>query len=570
MRRLSLSEESTRARPKGARSNHILSLISEDVYARLGPYLEPVHLEAGQIIYRSGQKRDYAYFPITCLLALQQFDAYNSAGCVGMVGKEGMLGLSLILQNQFEPRQAAVQTDGVAWRIAVEFLEREFFKGGELMHLMLLLAHFNLTQSAQRVVCSQHHQLEQQVCDWLTYLQDISEHTHIQATQAQLADLIGVRRQGISETLNLLKESDLLTYSRGRITPTNRKRIEQLRCGCHSLVAKEYKRLFSKHLKTQLAPGAAILRDSYLYKRLETLESALAYSDIIWFDVNNITGRIELGSGRTGFSLLGDAPGTPNPTMQEWDQLVHPDDQARRQTAREAHLKGIEPSIDVEYRIRHRDGHWIWIHGRGKVVERDANGQPMRQVGCLQDITARKQDELALEKLTRTDHLTQVANRHHFFEQGEREMSRALRYGSELSLLSMDLDSFKRINDQHGHAVGDKVLVNFASVVADLLRVTDLFARIGGEEFCLLLPHADNAGAQTMALRILDSVRAQTVTTESGLVRYTVSVGICTLGPGMQMLSDLLNTSDKALYRAKDLGRDRMEVTVGLASDRVE
>jgi diguanylate cyclase (GGDEF)-like protein len=562
MNRLSQSEKEIRARPKDARTNHILSLLSEEAYARLAPHLEPVHLEVGQVIYRAGQKRNHAYFPTTCLFALQQFDANNSVGCVGMVGKEGMLGLSLILQNQFAPRQAVVQSKGDAWRIAVEFLEREFFRGGELMHLILRMAHFSVTQTAQRVVCSQHHQLEQKVCDWLTYLQDISEPVQIQTTQTQLAELIGVRRQGISEILNLLKANDLLEYRRGRITLTDQPRIKNLRCGCHALVAQEYKRLFSRHLEPPPAAGAATLRDSYLYKRLETLENALAYSDIFWFDANAVADHIELGSGRTGSSLLGDAHGTPSPTMQEWDQRVHPDDQARREIARETHMKGEAPYIDVEYRIRHRDGHWIWVHGRGKVVESDTSGKPMRQVGCLQDITARKQAELALEKLTRTDYLTQAANRRHFFEQGEREVSRALRYGSDLSLLSMDLDHFKHINDKFGHAAGDLVLQNFASVANSHLRLTDVFARLGGEEFCLLLPHTDSAGAQTMAQRILESVRAQTVASEGGLVRYTVSLGISSLNPKIQNLSALLKASDLALYRAKGLGRDRVEFAV--------
>jgi diguanylate cyclase (GGDEF)-like protein len=126
----------------------------------------------------------------------------------------------------------------------------------------------------------------------------------------------------------------------------------------------------------------------------------------------------------------------------------------------------------------------------------------------------------------------------------------------------MDLDHFKHINDKFGHAAGDLVLQNFASVANSHLRLTDVFARLGGEEFCLLLPHTDSAGAQTMAQRILESVRAQTVASEGGLVRYTVSLGISSLNPKIQNLSALLKASDLALYRAKGLGRDRVEFAV--------
>jgi len=165
-----------------------------------------------------------------------------------------------------------------------------------------------------------------------------------------------------------------------------------------------------------------------------------------------------------------------------------------------------------------------------------------------------------LEKLARTDALTGAANRHHFVERAGIEILRAQRNGAPLCLLMIDLDHFKLINDHHGHPMGDKVLRNFAALAAAPLRAGDLLGRIGGEEFAILLPDTDLAGASEVADRILESVRRQRIEAGAEPIRYTVSIGAARLDPGSARFESLFASADAALYRAKAAGRDRLEL----------
>jgi diguanylate cyclase (GGDEF)-like protein len=163
-----------------------------------------------------------------------------------------------------------------------------------------------------------------------------------------------------------------------------------------------------------------------------------------------------------------------------------------------------------------------------------------------------------LEQLVRTDTLTGAANRRHFVEQAQIEIQRARRAGTPLSLLMMDLDHFKQINDTWGHAAGDEVLRNFSRVTREPLRATDLFARIGGEEFALLLPNTELNGAIEVAQRILDTVGRQSIQLGDDSIRYKVSIGAAILAPQETSYESLLKRADAALYRAKEQGRDQV------------
>lgn len=182
----------------------------------------------------------------------------------------------------------------------------------------------------------------------------------------------------------------------------------------------------------------------------------------------------------------------------------------------------------------------------------------------LENLVVRRTEELVLanaklEVLVRTDPLTGLANRRHFIEQGNAEMQRALRTGP-LSLLMLDLDHFKQVNDTWGHAVGDEVLINFAMVAKRPLRVVDLLARIGGEEFVVLLPNTTVEGAGAVAERIHEAVRNQVLEMAEGTVTYTISIGIAEFNGADDSLFDLIKQADAALYKAKLSGRNQTQV----------
>ena len=182
--------------------------------------------------------------------------------------------------------------------------------------------------------------------------------------------------------------------------------------------------------------------------------------------------------------------------------------------------------------------------------------------GLEQQVAERTRDlqvaNAQLEQLVRTDPLTGVANRRHFVERVQSEIQRARRENIPLALLMMDLDRFKSINDTWGHASGDQVLCNFAGLVGDLSRTSDLLARLGGEEFALLLPNTGLEGALEVGLRILEVVRQQSIDTGTGRICYSTCIGAATLAPEECNYEPLLKRADAALYRAKEEGRDRV------------
>jgi diguanylate cyclase (GGDEF)-like protein len=210
--------------------------------------------------------------------------------------------------------------------------------------------------------------------------------------------------------------------------------------------------------------------------------------------------------------------------------------------------------------MRHKQGHWIWLQARGQAVARGPDGRATRLVGTRQDITEHKLAEQGLLVLAHTDELTGVHNRRRFIELATEELARARRYGHPVTLLMIDLDHFKAVNDRHGHAGGDEVLRSFVQTARTVMRQSDVFGRIGGEEFAALLPHTALQSAQIIAERLLDQINGHAVELPHGQsVRYTVSLGVAE-AQGHTTVPELMAAADKALYAAKAQGRNRSMV----------
>ncbi len=211
----------------------------------------------------------------------------------------------------------------------------------------------------------------------------------------------------------------------------------------------------------------------------------------------------------------------------------------------------------MEYRIRHQDGHWVWVMAAGRVLDRDEQGAAARVVGIHQDISQRKTMEESLLQLATSDPLTGLWNRRHFTEMMRGELGRVRRGQSQAALLLLDLDHFKRVNDTHGHAAGDIVLRHFVNVVDVQLREADVFARMGGEEFAVLLPCIDALGAMRVAERLCRVVAASPAMVEGQPLSFTVSVGVAMLHEADQAHDEAYSRADEALYAAKHGGRNR-------------
>ncbi|MBU0589947.1 MAG: diguanylate cyclase [Gammaproteobacteria bacterium] len=197
---------------------------------------------------------------------------------------------------------------------------------------------------------------------------------------------------------------------------------------------------------------------------------------------------------------------------------------------------------------------------RYSTVLRSNDGQYLGRVWFFRDITAIKQTQAQLLELANHDALTGAANRRNFFDRANQEYSRAKRYGTPLSIAWMDLDHFKLVNDQHGHAAGDEVLKALYRETQPMLRESELFARIGGEEFAVLMPDTGIEGAMHLAERIRLVTEARTLDFDGQAVTCTISIGVAALKPSDTSIADCLQRADRAMYQAKQNGRNRVEI----------
>jgi diguanylate cyclase (GGDEF)-like protein/PAS domain S-box-containing protein len=213
----------------------------------------------------------------------------------------------------------------------------------------------------------------------------------------------------------------------------------------------------------------------------------------------------------------------------------------------------------VEYDFRHQAGGIVTVSVDG-VIERDANGNFTRTQCVLHNITARKEVEQELRRLAATDVLTGIANRRHFLDQMRLALARHHRHKSPTALLMIDLDWFKRVNDIHGHAVGDIVLRHYADIIQASLRLNDLLGRLGGEEFAILLSDTETQGAFEFAERIRQRATLQAAQTEAGEISVSLSIGVTSFAADDANIDAILARADRALYRAKRNGRNRVEL----------
>lgn len=236
---------STAARPS-PQDNLLLATLSAGEYRRLLPELELVFLSSGKVIAEPGKRIAHGYFPTTAIISITTAVADHPSGEVGVVGNEGMSGVSLLLEEEHAPgptRSNVAQSAGYAYRMRAESLRREFLVCGELRQSLLKYTQALITQVAQIAICNRHHRLAEQLCRWLLLRLDRSSGNELRATQAEIASLLGVRREGVAGAANALHRDGVIDYQRGRITVLDRSELECRTCECYAVVGREYSRL---------------------------------------------------------------------------------------------------------------------------------------------------------------------------------------------------------------------------------------------------------------------------------------------------------------------------------------
>jgi CRP-like cAMP-binding protein len=223
--------------------NHLLDALPENDYERLAPHLEVIPLRLGDVLCESGGKLRYVYFPTTCIISLLYVMQDGASAEIAVVGNEGLLGISLFMGGDTTPSRAIVQSAGHAVRLEATILKKEFDRFGPLMHLLLRYTQALITQMAQTAVCNRHHSIDQQLCRWLLLSLDRMDSNELRMTQELIANLLGVRREGITEAAGKLQEAGLIHYTRGRITVLDRPGVEARSCECYRVVKAEFDRI---------------------------------------------------------------------------------------------------------------------------------------------------------------------------------------------------------------------------------------------------------------------------------------------------------------------------------------
>jgi len=224
--------------------NHLLAALPREDFARLEPHLELVPLPLGWAVYESGGRQGYVYFPTTAIVSLLYVMADGDSAEIAVVGNDGLVGIALFMGGETTPSRAVVQSEGQAYRLKGLLLKGEFERGGELQHLLLRYTQALITQMAQTAVCNRHHAVEEQLCRWLLLSLDRLPSNELTMTQELIANMLGVRREGVTQAAGKLQEAGVIHYSRGKITVLDRPKLEALVCECYAVVRRETDRLF--------------------------------------------------------------------------------------------------------------------------------------------------------------------------------------------------------------------------------------------------------------------------------------------------------------------------------------
>jgi CRP-like cAMP-binding protein len=225
------------------RQNHLLAALPAAERGRMTPSLELVPLPLGKVLYESGAFMNYVYFPTTAIVSLLYVMENGASAEIAVVGNEGIVGIALFMGGETMPNRAVVQSEGHAYRMRGQELNLEFNRAGALQHLLLRYTLALLSQMAQTAVCNRHHSVDQQLCRWLLLSLDRLPSNELSMTQELIANMLGVRREGVTEAAGRLQSAGLIHYNRGRITVLDRPGLEARVCECYQVVSKEFRRL---------------------------------------------------------------------------------------------------------------------------------------------------------------------------------------------------------------------------------------------------------------------------------------------------------------------------------------
>ena len=237
------------------RQNRLLAALPDAAFQRWQPHLEIVEMPLGQVLYEPGDTMDCVYFPATAITSLIYVMEDGDSAEIAVVGNDGMVGISLFMGGNSTPSRAVVQSAGYGYRLDARHLKEESNKAGPVLQLFLRYTQALITQMSQTAVCNRHHSLDQQLCRWLLLSLDRLVGKELVMTQELIANMLGVRREGVTESALRLQSAGVIRYARGRITVLDRPALERRTCECYEVVKKEYDRLLGVGINSSPVPS---------------------------------------------------------------------------------------------------------------------------------------------------------------------------------------------------------------------------------------------------------------------------------------------------------------------------
>jgi len=225
------------------RQNHLLAALPAADFERIEPHLELVPMSLGDVLYEPDMPLRYVYFPTSCIVSMLYAMEDGASAEIAIVGNEGMLGISLFMGGETTPSRAVIQSAGHCYRLKAQLLKNEFGRFGAMLHLLLRYTQALITQMAQTAVCNRHHSIDQQLCRWLLLSLDRLSSNELAMTQELIANMLGVRREGVTQAAGKLQDAGLIRYRRGRIVVLDRPGLEARCCECYQVVKTEVDRL---------------------------------------------------------------------------------------------------------------------------------------------------------------------------------------------------------------------------------------------------------------------------------------------------------------------------------------
>lgn len=234
--------------PEEFKRNRLLAALPAEQWHAWLPHLEAIEMPLGQVLYEPGETMRNVYFPVTSIVSMLYVMENGASAEMAVVGNEGVLGVALFLGGSSTSSRAVVQSGGHGVRMKAQHVMAEFAKGGPITHLLLRYTQALLTQTAQTAVCNRHHSLDQQLCRWLLLSLDRLEGPELVMTQELISNMLGVRREGVTDGATKLQKAGIISYARGRIKVLDRTALESRTCECYGVVKKEYDRLLPNKL----------------------------------------------------------------------------------------------------------------------------------------------------------------------------------------------------------------------------------------------------------------------------------------------------------------------------------